>query len=540
MLPPTLSTRLGFLLLALLLAGVGCGRRTRPVDEGIRTGTLLLGNSAEPADLDPHLANSYTDLNLLNALFEGLTVLDERTSQALPGCAERWQTSPDGLTWTFHLRPGLTWSNGDPVTSEDFVFAYRRILTPVFGASYSYMLWPIRGAEAFNRGQETDFSTVGIQAPDAQTLVITLHQPTPYLAALTSHATWFPLHRATIERFNGVTRQGTAWTRPGNLVGNGAFTLEDWQPNARLTVVRNPRYWNNANTGLERIVFLPVESAEVEERNFRAGQMHITYAVPPSKIPTLQAETPSPLRVDPLLNTWYLNCNVARPPLNDPRVRRALALAIDRPALSQAVFHGARAPAFSFTPPDCGGFTAKVRIERDVETARRLLAEAGFPNGQGLPELPMQVLNDSFLPRLAEALQAMWARELGVRITIEMYEQKTWLQNQQSKSHTLGLLGWVADFADPVTFLDLFTTDNGNNWTNWSDATYDQLLQQASAEPDPLKRFDLFQRAEAYLLEQAPITPIVFGSRTYLLHPAVKNWEPAPLGFQRFQRIRLQ
>jgi oligopeptide transport system substrate-binding protein len=518
----------------------GCGRRTTDVAEGIRTRTLLLGNNAEPADLDPHLFQAFTDGNIVNALFEGLTVLEERTSEALPGAAERWETSADGLTWTFHLRPGLVWTNGDPLTARDFVFSFQRILTPDFGATYSYMLWPIKNAQAFNTGEITDFSAVGVEAPSERTLVIRLEQPTPYLAALATHPTWFPVHRATLEAFGALDRRGSAWTRPGNLVGNGAFTLDEWTPNARLTVKKNPRYWDAANTRLERVVFLPIENAEVEERNFRAGQLHITYAVPPSKIPALRVQNPSPLRIDPLLNTWYLNCNLARPPLDNPKVRRALALAIDRAAISKAVFNGARLPAHSFTPPDCGPYTPKARVPLDYEAARRLLAEAGYPQGRGLPSMPMQVLNDGFLPRVAEAIQGMWQRELGVRITIEPFEQKTWLQNQQTKTHTLGLMGWVGDFADPITFLELFLSDSGNNWTNWASPEYDRLISTANALPDPVDRLEQFQQAEALLLEEAPIAPVVYGARAHLIHSAVQGWEPAPLGYHRLQRVRLE
>jgi oligopeptide transport system substrate-binding protein len=527
-------------VLWLMTFGVGCSPRVTPAEEGVHSRTLLLGNQSEPADLDPHLAQSFTDGNILNALFEGLTVLDERSSQPLPGAAERWQASADGLTWTFHLRPGLQWSNGDPLTARDFVYSFRRILTPALGATYAYMLWPIDQAEAFNRGDLTDFNAVGVQAPDDLTLVIRLAQPTPYLAALATHATWFPVHQASLERWGDGGRRGSAWTRPGNLVGNGSFTLAEWVPNARLVVAKNPRYWDAANTQLERVVFLPIESAEVEERAFRTGQLHITFATPPSKIPALQQRDPSPLRIDPLLNTWYLNFNTARPPLDQPRVRRALALAIDREAISRAVFNGSRLPAPSFTPPNCGGYDPRAQVPLDYAAARRLLEEAGYPRGEGLPVMPMQVLNDSFLPRVAETIQEMWQRELGVRITIEPFEQKTWLQNQQSKSHTLGLMGWVADFADPITFLELFTSENGNNWTNWSHAEYDRLVTTANAAPDATARLEQFQQAEEILLTEAPITPVVFGARTHLIHPAVIGWEPAPLGFHRFQRVRLE
>jgi oligopeptide transport system substrate-binding protein len=316
--------------------------------------------------------------------------------------------------------------------------------------------------------------------------------------------------------------------------------LSAWTPNARLRVTKNPNYWDAARTRLEHIVFFPTEKSDVEERSFRSGQLHLTYDVPATKIPVYRQEAPAQLRLDPLLNTWYMNFNVAKPPLDNAKVRRALALAIDREAISRRVFHGARAPAFSFVPPDCGGYQSRARVPHDYAAARRLLAEAGFPGGQGLPSFPVQVLNDSNLPRCMEAIQAMWQRELGVRSTIEPFEQKTWVQNQQTKSHTIGLMGWVGDFADPITFLGLFVSGGGNNWTNWSSQEYDQLITQTHQTSDPRARLEIFQRAEALLLEAAPITPLAYGARTYLLHPAVKNWAPSPLGFHRFQDIGLE
>jgi oligopeptide transport system substrate-binding protein len=532
-----------FILTALVGAALftaGCARRETPVAEGLRTRTLLIGNSAEPADLDPHVVDAYTDMIILCALHEGLTVLDETTSQGRPGVAERWEVSADGLAWTFHLRPNARWSNGDALTARDFAFSFQRILTPALGAPSSYLLWAIKNAEAFNQGKLPNFSAVGVEVVDDRTLRLKLEHPVPYLPALAAHCTWLPVHCATLEKFGAVTKRGTAWTRPGNLVSNGPFTLAAWTPNARLVIAKNPLYWDAARTGLERIVFSPTEKSDVEERAFRAGQLHLSYDVPAAKIPVYRKEAPAQLRLDPLLNTWYMNFNVAKPPLDNAKVRRALALAIDREAISRTIFHGARAPAHSFTPPDCGGYTARARIPTDYAGARQLLAEAGFPGGKGLPVLPVQVLNDSNLPPLMEAIQAMWQRELGVRSTIEPFEQKTWLQNQQTKAHTIGLMGWVADFADPLTFLGLFVSTSGNNWTNWSNPDYDRLIAQTDRTADPQIRLEIFQQAEALLLESAPVTPLNFGARTYLIHPAVKNWAPSPLGFHRFQAVELK
>jgi oligopeptide transport system substrate-binding protein len=520
---------------------LGCARRETPVEAGIRTQTLLVGSGAEPASLDPQLAVMYYDQRILPALFEGLTAIDERTARPVPAVAESWDVSSDGLVYTFHLRPNARWSNGDPVTAHDFAFAFQRILLPKLGAPYCYMLWPIKNAEAFNAGKLADFSAVGVEAVDAVTLRLTLERPTPYLPALAAHNTWMPLHRATLEKFRAVDDRNAAWTRPGALVGNGAFTLAEWRPNDRIIVTRNPYHWDNGHNRLERVVFFPTESPEVEEHGFRAGQVHLTTSLPMAKIAGYRARDPAKLRIDPLLATYYLDFNVARPPLDRVKVRRALALAIDREGIVRAVFAGSRLPAACLIPPGCAGYNARARVPTDFAAARRLLAEAGFPGGQGLPEMAVRLgINVPEWTRVVEAIQETWRRELGVRITLEPLEQRTWLQYMQSHDYAIAFTGWIADFADPATFFEVHVTNGGNNWTGWSHPGYDRLIADASRTLDQDRRFEMFQQAEALLLEEAPLAPLYFDAQAYLIHPAVKNWEPAVLGLHRYQRVWLE
>jgi len=474
------------------------------------------------------------------AVFEGLTVLDEKTATALPGAAERWDVSADGLTYTFHLRPTGKWSNGERVTAEDFAYSFRRILTPALGATYAYMLWPIRNAEAFNTGKITDFSAVGIRVVDELTLRLTLERPTPYLPSLATHSTWFPVPRGTVEKFGRMEARDTAWTRPGNLVGNGAYVLAEWKPNSHITVKRNVHYWGNADNRIERVQFFPIEKADAEELSFRAGQLHVTASLPASKIPVYRRQSPELLRIEPQLRTAYINLNVTKPSLANAKVRRALALAVDRAAISARIFEGASLPASTLVPPGCAGYTPPPGQRHDFAAARALLAEAGYPGGQGLPVLPFQVGNDDKGPRIAEAIQAMWLKELGVKVTIEQLEQKTLFQNQQTLAHTVATLGWTADYADPYTFLEIFRSGNGNNWTGWASKDYDALLDEAGRTIDPARRFALLQRAETILLEEAPLITLVSQSRTIALHPAVKNWQPSPLGLNRYQVLRLE
>jgi oligopeptide transport system substrate-binding protein len=510
------------------------------VAEGLRTGTLLVGNLAEPQELDPPLISAYTDQNIAVALFEGLCALDEHTSQPVPAAAERWDVSPDGLVYTFHLRPSARWSNGDPLTAHDFVASWRRALAPSLAAEYAYLLYPLKNAAALNSGKLTAPADLGAEALDDRTLRLTLERPTPYLPSLTAQPVWFPVNPRVLAKFGDVNQRLPAWTRPGNLIGNGPFTLAEWTPNARLVVAKNPAYWDAGAVRLERIVFLPTESPEVDERNYRAGQVHITYSLPTAKIAAYRTSDPAALRLDPFLQAIFLRFNTTRTPFGDASVRRALSLAIDREALATHVLRGAGTPAATFTPPDCAGYTARARVPTDYAAARQLLAAAGFPDGKGLPTLDLQVRNDEYQPRIAEVLQAAWKKELGVNLTITPLEQKTWVQNQQTLNYSLSGAGWIGDFVDPVTFLDLFVSGGGNNWTGWADPAYDRLIAQAAHTADSSARHGFFQQAEARLLEQAPVAPVYFGTRAYLIHPAVHGWEPTLLGLHQYKKVYLE
>ena len=532
--------RLLLLILLPVLWFTGCARRETPVDAGVRTQTLLVGNGAEPADLDPHTATILSDQNILMALFEGLTALDEQTTTPVPAAAERWEVSADGLTWTFHLRPGLKWSDGEPLAAQDFIDSWRRVLNPAFAADNAWYLFAVKNAEAFNTGKLADPAALGFAAPDDRTLVITLGQPAPYLPALVSLPAWFPINPRTVAKFGGMEKRGTAWTRAGNLVGNGAFFLREWIPNVRIVAEKNPHHWDAARTRLRQIVFVPTENPDAEERSFRAGQLHVTFNLPVSKIAAWREREPARLRLDPMLQTVFLRFNVTKPPLDNPKVRRALSLAVDRDVLARTVLQASRLPAHALTPPGTDGYTARAAVATDFRAARLLLAEAGFPGGAGLPVIELQTRNDELMPRLAEAMQAAWQRELGVRTSITQVEQKTWVQNQQNLNYTVSTSAWTADFPDPVTFLGLFTGDSSYNWTGWKNPAYDRLLAQAAATLDPRQRLEIFQQAEQLLLDESPVAPVHFGAQTYLIHPAVKGWVPAPLVFRRYQYVTLQ
>jgi oligopeptide transport system substrate-binding protein len=542
--PPPVSPRrrrlaAGAWVLAALVLITGCARRETPVAAGNRDQTLYLGNGSEPRDLDPHVVVSYNDFNIVLALFEGLTNIDERTSQPVPGVAERWETSADGLTWTFYLRPDARWSNGDPVTARDFVFSVHRALSPRLASEYAYVLYPIRNAEAFNAGRLTDFSQVGVRAVDDHTLEYRLARPAPYLAAAATLPAWFPVHRASIEKLGRFDDRTVPWTRPGVMVCDGPFRLQEWSPNNRVVVVRNPDYWDAARVRLHRIVFYPIENANSQEAAFRAGQLHITSDVPLAKIAAYRREHPAELRIDPFLDTAFFRFNTRRRPFNDPRVRQALARALDRTALCRDVLLGGQQPAHCLTPPNTAGYTARAGIPDDFAGARRLLAEAGYPGGRGFPRVAIQFATLELNQRLLEAVQQMWRRELGIEVTLANKEQRVWLTDERQLNYDISYAHWIGDYVDPSTYLELFTADSGNNSTGWANPEYDRLVRAAAAELDPARRNELFQQAEALLLREAPIAPIFFGTRVYLCSPAVRNWYPSLLGVHQYKYVYL-
>ena len=535
--------RLSFAVLltaCALLTADALAKRETPAEAGLRTHTLLLGNGAEPNDLDPHVVIAYTDYNVLIALFEGLTVLDEATSRPLPGMAEHWDISNDGLVYTFHLHADAKWSNGDSVTADDFVFSMERILSPELASQYAYMLAPIKGAEDYTAGKIKNFADVGVRALDPHTLQITLAQPTPYLLSLAAHQSWFPVHKPTILKFGQAHQRGTRWTRPGNLVCNGPFTLATWEPDQRIVVKKNPLYHDAAQNKIEEVVFLPIGDPAIEERAFRTGQLHATYSVPVNRVATYRNQSPSPLRIEALLETNYFRFNVTKPPFNDPRVRRALSLAIDRTAIVHAVMQDTRLPATSLVPPDTAGYNSTAHVTTDFADARQLLADAGFAGGKGFPKIEIQYSTPVIDPRIVEAIQEMWRRELGIETALASLEYRVHIDNQHILAFQLSASRWIGDYNDPSTFIDLMTSQSGNNDTGWKSPAYDQLVATAARERDEAKRYALLQKAETLLLDEAPIAPVFFGTRTYLIRPEVKGWSPTLLGIHRYQTLSLE
>jgi len=535
-------------LLPLLLVGLttlvltGCGSRETAIDSGNRTQTLHFGNLSEPTDLDPHVINSLQDFNIVLALFEGLTSYHPQDVSAVPGVATHWEASEDAQTWTFHLREDAKWSNGDPLTARDFAYAYQRMLSPKMASEYAYMLFPIKGAEEYLSGKTTDFATVGIEVPDDTTLRLHLHYPVPYLPALVAHSSWFPVHQATIEAHGAMDQRGSRWTRPGNLVGNGPFVLSEWKPNQFISVTKTPTYWDADKIRLNEVRFYPIESTSSEEAAFRSGQLHITTGIPIDKLAAYQTdpEMNQFLLQHTILATYYYRFNVPKPPLDDVRVRRALSLAINREQLVSKVTLGGQVPARNLTPPGIAGYIAGDMLTGDAAEARRLLAEAGFPGGEGFPEMEILFNTSDGHRRIAEAIQQMWQQELGVQIGLYNQEARVQSDSMREGNYTIARMAWIGDYLDPSTFLKLMVTDGGNNQTGWANVDYDRLVDEAKNTVDQDARYALYRQAEQILIDESPIAPIYFYVNSSLIRPEVKGWYGNPLDIHPFKGVYLE
>ncbi len=532
----------GMKAFALLgLAGIlatGCSKPAPPVETGNWEKILHVGNGAEPRDLDPQIINAMTDSWICQTLFENLVAPDPQTGEPRPAAAIRWEVSDDGLVYTFHLRPEAKWSSGEPVTAADFLWSYERMLSPALAAEYSYMLWVVKNAEPFNTGKLDDFKQVGFSTPGPLTLRIELARPTPYFLSLISHQSWSPVHPATNLKHGTMTQRGAAWTRPGNLVGNGPFILAEWRPNDVVAVTKNPHYWDTANTKLNAIRFYPIENAATEERAFRGGQLHVTYALPTEKTPLYQREHAELLRLEPWPEIDYVRVNTTRKPLDNVKVRQALGRAIDRQGIVDQIRKRGERPAHHYTPPQ-PGYAPRANLPTDYPGARQLLAEAGFPDGLGFPRLELLFPTSKGGQDIVEAVQATWKKELNIEVSVRNEEFKVYLDTQRKLEYDLSMSVWIGDYPDPNTFLDMMLTGNGNNDTGWGSPEYDRLITQANLTLDRDQRFELFQQAEIILMNEAPVLPIFFGAHVYLARPEVKNYRLAPGGIIAYQRVEL-
>ncbi len=471
----------------------------------------------DPETIDPALATGQADGRAVHILFEGLTREDPRTLEPRPGQAASWEVSHDGLTYTFHLRPGLVWDDGTPLRAEDFRWSWVRVLRPQTASRSSGLLSPILNADAFAKGELTDERRLGVSAPDDSTFVVRLRAPTPYFLSLTSYTAFMPTPRATIERF------GDRWTSPGHLVGNGAFRLRHWRQNERFIFDRNPRYWDAANVRLATIVAYTADALSGSVNLYKAGMIdwnpsgHIASPF----LPYLR--TYADFHQGPYQGMYFYSINCTRKPFDNVWVRRALSWSVDRDAIANDLLKGTGIGWGNFTPSGYSSYHAPDPVRFDPKYARECLRRADYPGGKGFPKFELLFRTDEDLRRIAEAIQAMWARELGIHVELANVEWGTYMKSTTGLRYDVASRSWIADYLDPNTFLACYVGGDGNNRTGWRSARYDRLIHDAAFEPDTAKRAVLLREAEALLLSECPVIPIYQYTTTELVKPYVRG-----------------
>jgi oligopeptide transport system substrate-binding protein len=505
-------------------AGLGGCANGRIVGFDKQKRSLDIANQGEPLSLDPHKCTGTWENNIVGNMFVGLTTEDTKARPA-PGMAQRWETSEDGLTWTFYLRPAQ-WSDGEACDAHDFEFAFRRILNPETLSEYAAILYPIKNAEAVNAGHMPP-DQVGVTALDDLTLEISLEHPAPYLPQLLKHYTAYPIPKHIYERF------GDEWIKPENVVTNGPFILRRWWSNYIVHLEKNPNFFDTANVTLEHLYFYPSVDVNAAARKVMAGEGGWSTRFPSNQVSVLQRDLPGYVRVAPYLLLNYFNFNCTKPPFNDVRVRRAIAMAYDRDFVCREIYKTDERPAYSFVPPGIADYPATARYgwadvppaERKRE-AERLLRAAGYgPNNPLRFEFSHRNTGDN--PRVAVVAQNDW-NSIAPWVTVELLGVETQIHyaNLRAKNFTAGDGGWVADFNDAKNYLYLLETRTGpQNYPGYSNPTYDALVAQSDAEPDIQKRAQLMLQAEQIVLDDAPVCGSAFMNALNLVHPDLTGWE---------------
>lgn len=523
---------------ALLLSA--CRPRLSSVDQGIREQVLHAGNGVEPSTLDPQRNSGSPEAFIINELFDALVVADpDNINQVLPNGAERWDISADGLQYTFHLRQDGRWSNGDPVTAEDYRAAFVRIVEPALGGTLANLAYPIAGAEDYHRGVSRDPATVGVSTDGSWIFRIRLRAPLPQLLNYLETYPFVAVHRPSIEAHGGWTNPASPWTRPGTLVSNGPYRLKTWTPNRPLILERNPYFRDAAQTALREIHFHPIDSIETEDRAYRTGQLHYTSTVPTTKLSVYRRESPDQLHIAPRLGLHYLNVNTEHPVLRDPRVRRALAYAIDRRQLADRVLGRGELPALSLGQPGMGGYQPVHQITAGADEARRLLADAGFPGGAGFPRVSYLYNTSERNREVAEALQQIWRRELGIDVELRNEEWKVFLDSRRTGRYELARAGWNPFTPECAELFLLCHSTSEFNDSRWRNAAYDRTYDRAAAEMDRAARHALYQELDRMILDEMPVIPIAYNTVVRLVHPSVQGWRDNLRDSRRLARLAL-
>lgn len=478
----------------------------------------------EPEFLDPNKTSESVGSKLVSNLFEPLLNYAPGNTAPVPGVAERYDVSEDGRTYTFYLRHNAKWSNGRPVVAEDFVYAWRRGLSPATASQNASNLWYLRHAKAYNEGSLTDFEQVGVHAEGDRILRVDLESPTPFFLSLVAYPAYAPVPREVVEE------HGIQWTRPEHMVTNGAFTLEEWTVRDRVVLKKSPTYWGAEDVFLDRAVKVHGENEDMAFQLYESGKVHWTPAqIPTEKIPQLLESGRPDFHVDPILCVAYYFFNVQRPPLDRREVRHAINRAIDRERITKHILRAGQTPATRLVPPttrSLSGYEGPSVPGYDPEAAAALLAAAGYPQGEGMPPLSLAYNTYEANRLMAESMQRNLADNLHVRLESENMEWKSLLKRLSAADFQIGRGGWCADYPDAMTFLAVFHSSNEQNRGRWKSAEFDRLIDAANAESDPERRNGYMASAEQVLMDDAAILPIYFYTRSYLLKPWVQGFEP--------------
>lgn len=490
---------------------------------------LVRNNGSEPSSLDPHKVESDVENNIISDLFEGLVSVSP-AGEIEPRLAEKWENK-DNTVWTFHLRPGVTWSDGTAITAQDIVWSWQRLVSPLTAspyASYPGNMHIVNGAE-IAQGQKAP-ETLGVKAIDDVTLEVTLTQPNAAFLAMLAHPSLVPLDKVLISRY------GDKWTKPEHIVTSGPYKLSQWVVNERIVAERNPRYWDNAHTVINKVTYLPISSETADVNRYKAGEIDIVYTVPINQFAQLKKTMGDQLDVSPQLATYYYEFNTTRPPFNDPRVRRALNMALDKDIIAEKVLGQGQRPAWLISQPDIGGVKlhnpeyASWPREKRIAEAKKLLSEAGYNETHPLVFNLLYNTSES-RQRIAIAASSMWKKNLGVEAKLQNQEWKTMLDAMHTHNFDAVRYAWIADYDDAATFLNNFRTGDSENTSQYSNPAYDEALRNAAKASDTTARGKFYQQAEDLLGQDVPAIPVYHYVRTHLVKPWVGGFTSDKLGY---------
>ncbi|ANP76057.1 ABC transporter substrate-binding protein [Vibrio sp. 10N.222.51.C8] len=480
---------------------------------------LVRGNGTEVATIDPHKSQGVPESHVIRDLLEGL-VNQDGDGNTIPGVAESWETT-DNKTFTFHLRKDAKWSNGDPVTAQDFVYSWQRAVDPATASPYAWYMEYTKMANAKDIvAGKKDKSELGVKAVDANTLVVELETAVPYFVMMMGHTTMKPVHQATVEKY------GDQWTKPEHFVGNGAFSVDKWVVNERLVLKRNEQYWDNDKTVLNKVTFLPIENQVAEMNRFLSGEIDFTNELPTEHFKRLQKEYAEDVSVAGNLCTYYYIFNTKKAPFDDVRVRQAISYAIDRDIVTGAILAQGQKPAYFLTPEITAGFDPELpaygkmsQKERNAE-AERLLEEAGYGKDNPLKFNLLYNTSENH-KKIAVALGSMWKKTLGLSVTLENQEWKTYLSSKDSGDFEVARAGWCGDYNEASSFLTLMKSNNTTGGVHYDSAAYDQIIDKALNSTSEEERKALYLEAEALMANDMPIAPIYQYVKSRLLNPHV-------------------